>query len=224
MVHRPLLRVAGTALVALFVASCSDYGPTDGGPRFEVTPNWATLEPGETKQLNVTLDGQPAEVTWVSSNPAIASVSSTGVVTGLTNGYTAVTASLNSNPSMLISSSITVPLLQGTQIAANTDLAVAGATGSRNLYRVRVNAGATSLVIRTSGGTGDLDLHVRYAQVPTLTANGGGTAGTTGCRPYLAGNNETCTFTNPAAGSWYILLDGYEAYAGATLRATVVYP
>ncbi|MBA3891490.1 MAG: Ig-like domain-containing protein [Gemmatimonadaceae bacterium] len=224
MVHRSLLRVAGTAIAALFIASCADYGPTDAGPLFRVTPNFATIEPGETRQLGVTLDGQPAEVTWVSSNPAVASVSSTGRVTGLTNGYTAVTASLNSNPTMLISSSITVPLLQGTAITPGTDLAIAGATGSRNLYRVRVNAGATSLVVRTSGGTGDLDLHVRFAQVPTLTANAGGTAGTTGCRPYLAGNNETCTFTNPATGSWYILLDGYEAYAGATLRATVVYP
>lgn len=224
MVHRPLLRVAGTALVALFIASCADYGPTDAGPILRVDPNWATVEPGENRQLSVTLDGDPAEVTWVSSNPAVASVSTTGVVTGLTNGYTAVTASLNSNPSMLISSSITVPLLQGTQIAANTDIAISGATGSQKLYRVRVNAGATSLVIRTSGGTGDLDLHVRYAQVPQLKANAGGTAGSTGCRPYLAGNNETCTFTNPSAGSWYILLDGYEAYAGATLRATVVYP
>lgn len=223
MVHRPLLRVAGTALVALFVASCSDYGPTDGGPDLRVTPNWATLEPGETRQLSVTLDGQPAEVTWESSNPTVASVSSTGVVTGLTNGYTAVTASLNSNPSMLISSSITVPLLQGTQIAANTDVPISGATGSDQLYRVRVNAGATSLTISTSGGSGDLDLYVRYAQVPTFTANGGGTAGVTGCRPYLAGNNESCTFANPATGSWYIRIDGYAAYAGATLRATVNY-
>lgn len=221
MVHRTLVRVAGTAFAALFIASCSDYGPSDPGPRFEVDPVWATVEPGEVRQMTASLNGEPADVTWESSNPSVASVTSAGVVTGLSNGFTAVTAKLNSDPTMLASSSITVPLLLGTPLPANTDVAVA-AEDEVLLFRVRVNAGATKLIVKLSGGTGDADIYVRYGQKPTYGPNGGGTS-STGCRPWLGGNNETCTFTNPGVGSWYIMIDPYSAYSGATLRATVEY-
>jgi hypothetical protein len=38
------------------------------------------------------------------------------------------------------------------------------------------------------------------------------------CRPYLHGNNETCTFAVPAAGTYYVMLRAYTSYTGVTLR------
>lgn len=214
MVHRPLLRVAGTALVALFIASCADYGPTDAGPILRVTPNWVTVEPGETRQLNVTLDGQPAEVTWVSSDPSVATVSSTGMVTGLKDGYTAVTASLNSNPSMLISSSITVPLLQGTQLTSGVGVPISGGPrGEAKLFRIRPPAGSSNLRVTISGGTGDVDLYVRRGAVPTNS--------TYDCGSENGGNTELCNFASPANAQYYIRVVAWDPYAGATLTATV---
>lgn len=79
-------------------------------------------------------------------------------------------------------------------------------------YVIAVPAGQSTLTVTISGGTGDADLYVRAGTAPTLT--------TYDCRPYLTGNNETCTFTNPAAGNWYIMLNGYAPYSGVTLTAT----
>jgi hypothetical protein len=89
---------------------------------------------------------------------------------------------------------------------------LSGATNAQSNYSIAVPAGQTSLVVTISGGTGDADLYVRAGSAPTLT--------TYDCRPYITGNSETCSFTNPAAGTWYIMLNGYTAYSGVTLTAT----
>jgi vibriolysin len=73
-------------------------------------------------------------------------------------------------------------------------------------------AGYSSLTISISGGTGDVDLFVRYGAQPTASAYD--------CRPYLNGNNESCSFNAPAAGRWNIGLNGYAAATGVTLNVT----
>jgi hypothetical protein len=40
------------------------------------------------------------------------------------------------------------------------------------------------------------------------------------CRPFTGGNNETCRFTNPVAGEWYVMIHGYSAYSGVRLTGT----
>lgn len=40
------------------------------------------------------------------------------------------------------------------------------------------------------------------------------------CRPYLSGNTESCSFSNPVAGTWYVSVRGYSAYSGGSLTAT----
>jgi vibriolysin len=88
---------------------------------------------------------------------------------------------------------------------------LSGATGSFTNYKITVPAGQTQLKITMSGGTGDADLYVKRGAQPTLTVYD--------YRPYLTGNNETVTVTNPAAGDWYISLNGYAAYSGVSLNA-----
>ena len=90
-----------------------------------------------------------------------------------------------------------------------------GISGSRNQwvnYTLDVPAGSSVLNVNISGGSGDADLYVRFGSNPTTS--------TYDCRPYRNGNSETCSFTNPAAGTWYIRLRGYRAFSGVTLEAT----
>jgi hypothetical protein len=75
-----------------------------------------------------------------------------------------------------------------------------------------VPAGQTSLKFEMSGGTGDGDMYVKYGAVPTSSVYD--------CRPYASGNTETCTHTNPAAGTWYVKVNGYTAFSGASLKGT----
>jgi len=91
---------------------------------------------------------------------------------------------------------------------------LSGASSSETHYKIDVPAGQASLVIQISGGTGDVDLYVRKDSKPTTAQ--------WDYRPYLIGNNETVTINNPSAGTYYIMLRGYQAYTGLTLVATYV--
>jgi hypothetical protein len=86
---------------------------------------------------------------------------------------------------------------------------ISGATGSQQFWTMDVPAGASNLVFQISGGSGDADLYVRFGADPTTT--------TYDCRPYLNGNNETCTFATPQTGTYHVMLNGYAAYSGVTL-------
>ncbi len=100
-----------------------------------------------------------------------------------------------------------IPLSNGVPV---TDLS--GATGSEVYYKIDVPAGQSKLEIETSGGTGDMDMYVRKDAKPTTSE--------WDHRPYVSGNNETVTINNPTAGTYYIMLRGYQAYSGVTLVAT----
>ena len=89
---------------------------------------------------------------------------------------------------------------------------ISGASGSQQFWKLAVPAGETSLTFTISGGTGDADLYVRLGAKPTTT--------TFNCRPFITGNNETCTLTNPAAGDWYVMIRGFTAFSGVTLKGT----
>lgn len=85
-----------------------------------------------------------------------------------------------------------------------------GQAGSQQLYGFNVPAGASNLNVSISGGTGDADLYVRFNALPTLN--------TYDCRPFLAGNNETCSFPAPDTGEWFLLIDAFSDYSGVTLK------
>ena len=89
---------------------------------------------------------------------------------------------------------------------------LSGASGSQAFFKIDVPAGQTTLTITITGGTGDADLYTKLGSRPTLSSYD--------CRPYTNGNVETCTYNAPAAGTYYVLLNGYSAYSGVTLKAT----
>lgn len=77
-------------------------------------------------------------------------------------------------------------------------------------YTVDLGTGYSSMTVTMSGGTGDADLYTRHGAQATSSAYD--------CRPYKNGNNETCTHSNPASGTWHIDLYGYSAASGITLN------
>ncbi len=91
---------------------------------------------------------------------------------------------------------------------------LSGAKGADAFYKIAVPASQTSLEIKIWGGSGDCDLYVKRGSQPTTSSYD--------YRPYLSGNNETVTVTNPTSGDWYIMLHGYAAYSGMSLQATYV--
>ncbi|TVQ42153.1 MAG: S8 family peptidase [Wenzhouxiangella sp.] len=93
---------------------------------------------------------------------------------------------------------------------------LSGSQGSERFFTIDVPDGATDLVIQMSGGSGDADLYVRRGNPPTQS--------TYDCRPYLNGNNETCTFASPQAGTWHVMIHGWTAYSGVNLVASFEEP
>ncbi|MFC4877341.1 pre-peptidase C-terminal domain-containing protein [Microbulbifer halophilus] len=77
-------------------------------------------------------------------------------------------------------------------------------------YSLEVSEGASELNAVITGGTGDADLYVRYGSEPTTSSYD--------CRPYEWGNEETCTISNPQAGTWYISARAYDAFSGLTVK------
>ncbi|WP_439888631.1 S8 family peptidase [Pseudomonas sp. MBLB4123] len=88
---------------------------------------------------------------------------------------------------------------------------LSGSKGSSKTYSITVPAGVSSLSFTLSGGSGDADLYVRFGSAPTT--------GSYDCRPYLNGNNETCTFNAPQAGTYHVMVRGYSSYSSASLVA-----
>ena len=89
---------------------------------------------------------------------------------------------------------------------------IAGDAQSEQFWTINVPAGTASLNVQMAGGTGDADLYVRYGAQPTTTDYA--------CRPYQFGNNETCTISNPTAGTWHIMIRGFSAFSGVSLTGS----
>ena len=86
---------------------------------------------------------------------------------------------------------------------------ISGASGSTQFWTMVVPAGASNLSFQISGGSGDADMYVNFGTAPTTSSYD--------CRPYLNGNNETCSFSSPQAGTYHVMLRGYTSFSGVSL-------
>src|SRR5678816_248472 len=88
---------------------------------------------------------------------------------------------------------------------------LAGAANSATYFHLQAPLFST-VSFSIAGGSGDADLYTRLGTKPTITDYA--------CRPYLIGNDETCTHFNSSTGDWYVMLRGYASYARVTLVAS----
>lgn len=223
MTHRNVVRFVSSALLAVVVYGCSDNSPSVGPSvgLIQVDPAFAGVDQGTTQQLTVSLNGTAVPVTWVTSDASIATVSSTGLVTGVAVGSAAVTATAVSDPAQVRSASISVLEVFGTGITSGVPITnVTSGTMVRSeglVYHIAVPPGATDLTVTFTGGTGDGDIYVQKGTPPDDSAfppDGG-------CASGAGGNAESCSVTDPLPGTWYIFVAVWDPYAGGTLTATV---
>ncbi len=83
--------------------------------------------------------------------------------------------------------------------------------GQSLYFKFEVPAGASNLSFSIQGGVGDADLYVQYATQPTLDIYD--------CRPYLNGNNESCTISNIQTGTYHVMIRAFKAFSGVNLLA-----
>jgi serine protease len=114
-------------------------------------------------------------------------------------------------------SSVTVGDVGGTALQNGVAVSGLAATLNNQLnFKLVVPAGATGLSFVQSGGTGDSDMYVKFGAIPTTSSYD--------CRPYVAGNGETCAVDPAQAGTYYVMLNAYATFSGVSLVGSYTAP
>ncbi len=111
---------------------------------------------------------------------------------------------------------VTVGHTGGDNAAMQSGVAKTGLSGAKDSWLhhyIDVPANQAKLEVVQSGGSGDADLYLKHAAEPTLQSYN--------CRPYIGGNAETCSITNPAAGRWYVSNFAYASFNNVSVTATL---
>ena len=139
-------------------------------------------------------------------------------------GYDAATIASVTNAWKAVGVGVPIPPPVSTPIEKDVPVTnLSGTRGEKKYFTVTVPEGVYDLTFTISGGTGDADMYVRFNTPPKTDP------GTYDCRPFKAGNEETCVFgaqqpgallAPPQPGTWYVMLNGFSAYAGVTLKVS----
>ncbi|TDE87076.1 hypothetical protein E0686_03210 [Deinococcus sp. S9] len=167
---KPLVLLCG--LLTLAACGSTPSNPTAAAPAAVTptsTPTLAsalatqaarlTLTVGQTRQLNVTVDGRapaPGELTWTTNNASVATVTQTGLVTAKGVGSAAVRVALTSYPAAFLDFAVTV--------TAATASPTPGTSNSSFAQRVLDLSNQARAQGRTCGST-------RFAPAAPLTYN-----------------------------------------------------
>ncbi|QNA88596.1 hypothetical protein G4G28_09015 [Massilia sp. Dwa41.01b] len=84
------------------------------------------------------------------------------------------------------------------------------AAGSWQYFQVEVPAGKSSLTFGISGAGGDPDMFVSKGQLPSSSSYA--------CKSDSPNAAESCTLSNPAAGTWYVGVYAYSAISSVSAR------
>ena len=91
-------------------------------------------------------------------------------------------------------------------------ITVSGQAGSVEQYMLSVPSGVSGLSFVTDGGSGNVHLLARKGQMPSLPS-------TADCVSARLGSQQNCSFGNPGADTWYVLLFGASGYQDVELTA-----
>ncbi|MEL7291822.1 MAG: M4 family metallopeptidase [Pseudomonadota bacterium] len=86
---------------------------------------------------------------------------------------------------------------------------LSGSRGEQDFYTFTLDR-ASNVVVSISGGSGDADLYVKAGSKPSTSSYD--------CRPFRNGNSEQCQISAQAGVTYHVMLRGYYAYSGVTLR------
>jgi len=88
---------------------------------------------------------------------------------------------------------------------------VSGGHKEQRFFKIEVPFNSTKIAIKTTGGSGDVDLYLRANAIPSNSWYGYSSA--------HSGNTEAIVITNPLPGTWHVMLRGAGAYSGVKFSA-----
>lgn len=178
---------------------------------------------GPTRTIGATVaNNTNTAVTWTSSDPAVATVSATGVVTPVGVGTTSIIATSVGDPTKQAASTVRVdaaPHAGFTEIAFGSVVPVSGTTGDRALFWFYAPRGVTNVRVEVKGANGDADLNVMTGAATTAQIFGY-SATNRACVSAAGGSNEACNVSGVAPRLYYVMVEAYDTYTGATLTVT----
>ncbi|MCL2223865.1 MAG: CotH kinase family protein [Defluviitaleaceae bacterium] len=171
-----------------------------------LAPATSTLEVGDTLSMGITIVPATASnaVNWISSNPSVASVSATGVVTAHSASGVPVTITATSalNPAVSGTASVTVTAPSPYRFQLQNFLATQGPGGGafppghsfpiNNNATVVFGGSNDTAILTVQSGVGANPLHVRVDRTGTSRTHGAKLRMT-----FQAGNILTATIQNP---------------------------
>ena len=216
--HSSLSRRAGAALSLVLLAACSKDSSTTSPPApkvasVAVTPGAGTIIVGGTVQLTAsTLDSTGAALTghsisWSSSNAAVATVSATGLVTGVSGGVATISATSEGKVG-----TATVTVANAFNPTTSTTLA-----GTQRYTSINIPAG----VVITVTGALDLSASGLITIAGTLSGNCMGISVTGDAATAVTGTlDNRCSDPNADGADLTIVGKKGISVSGATIKST----
>ncbi|MCK5398057.1 MAG: pre-peptidase C-terminal domain-containing protein, partial [Thermoplasmata archaeon] len=108
-------------------------------------------------------------------------------------------------------------LADGANAELTSDVPVAGSlsgTGAKDYYYITIPSGCTALDIVTQNGPAgaDFDLYVKRGSQPTTSSFD--------IKGYTSSSDESCSLTDPASGTYYIMVISYSGSGSYEVKAT----
>lgn len=155
-------------IVFLLLKRCGNGGGNFKVDQINLTPTRVNLKIGEQQQIYANVypsDANDSSVYWESEDPTIASVDQNGVVTGINNGITTITAKANDGGGAIGSTTVTVgddlPELEQIQL-------------NKSIYTVKV--GSTVLIeatpVPSTAQLLDIKYSIRDTNIATVDSSG----------------------------------------------------
>lgn len=202
MFSRYCFRALGLMCLLLPIAGCTNTQVST----ISVTPTSQTLAIGQTAQLTATgtvshgnhpssTEDITDQVTWTSSTPAVATVSSTGLVTAVAAGTASISASL---PGLVAASATITVTGTGTTATGGTLASLSIIPNSQAVASPSQTSQFIAIGTTSTGATEDLTSQVMWSssskQVATISAGGLATGvgtGTTTITAIYSNSNST---------------------------------
>jgi serine protease len=203
-------------------SSFSNYGSCIDlfAPGSNIKSTWSN---GSTNTISGTSMAAPhvagAVALYLQTNPSASPSQVESVIEG--NAVANKISSAQGSPNLLlqvVSGSTPPPPPPPSDNVLKNNVPVTGlnlTTGNDVIYQLEVPANATDITFNLSGGSGDADMYVRFGSAPTDSSYD--------CRPYINGNNETCTGSS-TGGVYYVRVKAYNSFSGVTLKGSYTAP
>ncbi|MFT4925822.1 MAG: serine protease [Phenylobacterium sp.] len=189
--------------------------PTPQPPVAQATVSCTNLSCSFDGTGSSDVDGSIVSYAWSLGDSTTANGATASHSYGSAGSYT-VSLTVTDNDGSTNTQSQTVAVADGNSTGElQSGVAVTGLADVKDGeadYYINTTDNNSTVVVTISGGSGDADLYVKNGGVPSKSSYD--------CRPYKAGNSETCTVQVGTPGTVNVKLIAYSAYDGVSLLAT----